>query len=571
MRGLLLVLATATASAQGVHVPHKAEVAGIVLTIRDDARREIQADVDALLGSPKYFNLKVERAKTYFPVIEKVLKEERVPDDVKFLVLQESALIADAVSVSNAVGYWQFKDYTAAEMGLRIDSQVDERMNIVSSTRAAAGYLKKNNYYFNNWLMAVQAYQMGAGAAMDAVGDRYNGARHMEVNSETYWYVKKFLAHKFAYEGAVKGQGKIQVRLHETASGLNVRELAAQLGIEAAELKEYNKWIRNDRLPSDKSYVVVVPSGKADEGFTDLLVISSKVSRAEPATAKANPRNPDYIPVERIKRKAGLRAIVAQQGDTWSTLASDGSVVLTDLLRFNDVEISDPVIEGESYFLQKKRRRADAEKHIVQPGDGWWQISQLYGVREARLRKFNQAGQDGPNPVEGSEVRLRPGRIFQSQAPVQESVRVEPDQKFEWDSEESSALSTTSKEEVTFSETALLPRPSGELHTVKKGETLYSIAGAYQLSPTQLANQNNMGLNDTLQEGQVLKLHAGAPDSRTQIRGEDTEFHDVAANDTLYSIARMHDITVSELMEWNSRTDFTISVGERLRVRPRAK
>src|SRR5690606_26427431 len=144
-------------------VPHKMSFADLTLIIRDDARAEIQKDVDALTRSPKHFNIKVERAKTYFPIIEKIFRDENVPDDLKYLVLQESALIADAVSVSDAVGFWQFKDFTAVEMGLRVDKEIDERLNIVSSSRAAARYLKKNNVFFNNWLYALQAYQMGAG------------------------------------------------------------------------------------------------------------------------------------------------------------------------------------------------------------------------------------------------------------------------------------------------------------------------------------------------------------------------------------------------------------------------
>src|SRR5690349_24969919 len=199
------------AAAQKVEVPHKLDFAGITLVIRDDARREIQKDVDALTASPRHYQIKAERAKTYFPIIEKIFREEGVPEDFKYLVLQESALIPDAVSSSNAVGFWQFKDFTAIEMGLRVDKEVDERMNIVSSTRAAAKYLKKNNHYFNNWLYALQAYQMGAGGVLQSVKDHEAGTKHMEITSKTYWYVKKFLAHKVAYEEAVKGPGAMKV------------------------------------------------------------------------------------------------------------------------------------------------------------------------------------------------------------------------------------------------------------------------------------------------------------------------------------------------------------------------
>ena len=91
-----LIFCGAASFGQSPQVPHKMQFAGLTLTIRDDARREIQKDVDALTLHPKYFNIKVERAKTYFPTIEKIFAEERLPDDFKFLCLQESALVPDA-------------------------------------------------------------------------------------------------------------------------------------------------------------------------------------------------------------------------------------------------------------------------------------------------------------------------------------------------------------------------------------------------------------------------------------------------------------------------------------------
>src|SRR3954469_4035611 len=89
---LLVGLLSYMAAAQSPQVPHKMHFADMTLTIRDDARKEIQKDVDAMTLSPKHFNIKAERAKTYFPIIEKVFAEENVPEDFKYLVLQESAL-----------------------------------------------------------------------------------------------------------------------------------------------------------------------------------------------------------------------------------------------------------------------------------------------------------------------------------------------------------------------------------------------------------------------------------------------------------------------------------------------
>lgn len=257
---LALFFATAYGvAAQTPQVPHKMEFAGITLTIRDDAQREIQKDVNALTQSPRHHMIKVERARTYFPIIEKVFEEERVPDDFKYLVLQESALIADAVSVSNAVGFWQFKDYTALEMGLRVDKEVDERLNIVSSTRAAARYIKKNNFYFNNWIYALQAYQMGAGGVMKSVRDNQSGLKHMEITSNTYWYIKKYLAHKIAFEGDVKDAGQIKVLMYENRTKKQLADIAKEVSVDENELIQYNKWAKKGAIPDDRMYTVLIP------------------------------------------------------------------------------------------------------------------------------------------------------------------------------------------------------------------------------------------------------------------------------------------------------------------------
>ena len=90
-----------------------------------------------LNANQKYLSNLVAKMNIYFPIIEKIFKEENVPDELKYLVIQERALISDAVSTSNAVGYWQFKAETAKEMGLKVDNRVDERMNIAAASRGA--------------------------------------------------------------------------------------------------------------------------------------------------------------------------------------------------------------------------------------------------------------------------------------------------------------------------------------------------------------------------------------------------------------------------------------------------
>src|SRR5690606_38102583 len=153
------------------------------------ARKEIQTHVDALYRSEKYLQIKLDRVDLYFRIIERIFREENLPDDFKYLVIQESALISDAVSSSNAVGFWQFKKASGEEVGLRIDGAVDERLNIVSSSRGAARYLKRNNNYFGNWIYALLSYNTGAGGAQKIVDDTYFGAKKMPIDKKTHWYI----------------------------------------------------------------------------------------------------------------------------------------------------------------------------------------------------------------------------------------------------------------------------------------------------------------------------------------------------------------------------------------------
>jgi len=145
--------------AQIPQVPAELEFADLIVRINPQARREIQLDVDAQYRNPNYLKVKQERVNLYMPLIEEILRENGAPEDLKYLVIQESSLIADAVSTSNAVGFWQFKQGTAEEVFLRVDNQIDERKNIVSSTRGAALYLKKHNNTFDNWMCALVSYQ----------------------------------------------------------------------------------------------------------------------------------------------------------------------------------------------------------------------------------------------------------------------------------------------------------------------------------------------------------------------------------------------------------------------------
>jgi len=101
-----------------------------------------------------------KRAHKYFPIIEPILKEEGVPDDLKYLAVIESGL-TQAVSPAKATGFWQILAQTGKEYGLEVNDNVDERYHIEKSTRAACKYLKASKAKFGSWTSAAAAYNAG--------------------------------------------------------------------------------------------------------------------------------------------------------------------------------------------------------------------------------------------------------------------------------------------------------------------------------------------------------------------------------------------------------------------------
>ncbi len=571
-----LIFFGAASYGQSTEVPHKMQFAGITLTIRDDAKREIQKDVDALTQHPRYFGVKVERAKTYFPIIEKIFEEERLPLDFKFLALQESALISDAVSVSDAVGFWQFKDFTAMEMGLRVDKEVDERMNLISATRAAARYLKQNNYMFNNWLYALQSYQMGAGGVQRSVGDQHNGAKHMEITSETYWYVKKYLAHKVAFENAVSGEPQLKVVPLETNSGKSLQELAGELSVPEDRLKEFNKWAKNGVIPTDKTYTVLIPAGEVED-FTKLNLVASKNSTKAVEPAKEIVKGPEKLEAIFINE---VPVVMARKGETPASLANRAAMDLSDFLKYNDISIDHRLQEGLFYFLGKKKSKASSEFYKPEKNESVWLVSQRTGVQLKKIRKYNGLSSDQMIAA-GSMIWLNGPKPKSDVMPSTDVVAEVDEEEFEWDERPqivmAKAVGTSKIEGETKavfkqdSVSSMVASPKSTEYSVSQGETLYSIAKSNHVEIVDLLQWNNLTITDGLKPGQVLKLTAPANNTEESSLKPPVppQIHEVQASDTLYSVARKYGVTIKELLDWNEKTDLSLTVGEKLMIMQR--
>ena len=598
----------------GQKVPTYLDFADMKLKISEGAKRQIQKDVDMLTRSPKYFGIKVRRANLYFPVIERIFREEGLPDDFKYLVLQESALISDAVSSSNAVGFWQFKKAAAKEVNLRVDGVVDERMNIVSASRGAAKYLKKyNKLFFNNWLYALQSYNVGPGGALRSLDKKKYGAKRMVIDKRTHWYVKKYLAHKIAFEPALNSRNSNRKLAELTSKEFeNLREVNKKYGVDMEVLKDYNKWLKAKRIPGDKTYTVVVPVDESSHkrlialvnGETTPKRISKKSDGYKPVLVAKKvdyDAGMDYPKIrKKVIRKTGLSytlingipGMVAKEQSSISSLSARGGISVKKFRAYNDLSAFDKIIPGQVYYFKKKRNKSRIRFYGAKRHESLWAISQKFGIRLDKLLEKNgmlrendlkagmvlwlRSSRPEEQPVE--YIRLpeektveKPPVVVKNTQPVDQQNRT----SHKRDEQKQSTKTTVNA-----------TRPVKTLSTPKKQENSVNTVSKDQASdvedseeiwedPEENARWINGTTTNPKEENKrpdetpgveiIDRKNPGAVDEF--VVSENPQFinasppsysieknlkiHVIRQGETLFSIARTYDITVEDLKNWN--------------------
>ncbi|MCR9252010.1 MAG: LysM peptidoglycan-binding domain-containing protein [bacterium] len=628
--GLICVLPFQTFAGEIPQVPSHMEFAGMKLKITESARKEIQKHVNALRASDKYFKIKLDRVNLYFPIIEKVFKDAKLPDDFKYLAIQESALIADAVSSANAVGFWQFKSFTGREVGLRIDDRVDERMNIVSASRGAAKYMKTNNFYYNNWIFALTAYNTGRGGARKFVDESLYGVNKMTIDKKTHWYVKTFLAHKIAFENEIGGPHSKGLKLVEytKGGGKTISKIAKELGMDVEKLKDYNVWLKRGTVPEDKTYAVILPvQGKLGKQARDVIAKNEKkntTKETSSSSATTNQTQPKKYPSslkaglenasEIYLKINGIPSILARTGDTPETLASKGSIPLHRFKKYNDLAADEKIQPGHLYYLRTKKIISKIPFHIAQSGETIWSISQKYGIKKSRLARLNRIASDAvlkpgqvmwlnikrPKnlPIEyrdiTKEYELGPVVYTNKQPTTTNQVVTETVLSNESDTQESDNSSQNT--EITINP------DDYDIHTVVAKETLYGISRQYGMSVDEIIEINRIDpYNMTIEIDQKLYVKKQPKplveqvtverDSvtnqvvTTEIK-EDTNKaaidstalknitslpesikHIVQQGESLYAISRKYGVSVEDLLKWNGLTmDDAINIDQTLKI-----
>lgn len=373
-------------------VPQSIKFDNMVLDLDSDIITTIQNEVDAIHANDKYFQIYIDRVNIYFPFIEKIIEEEGMPEDIKYLAIQESALISDAVSSSNAVGFWQFKSETAKDYNLVVNSNIDERKNIISSTKAACRYIKNSNYTFENWMFSILSYQQGLNGAKALVDPKLYGAKRMTIDMNTHWYVIKFLAHKIAFQDHInKSNYDMGYSIYNNKSFKSVSELKKNLSINDDEFMNLNKWINSDKIPTDRVFSFLIP----EQTESLLKKITSSISNKVESFIENNYRSSiDQKILNVLSRRTiilnNIPAVIVEETDVIDNLTKLYDIPKNTFLNFNDINENHELISGLPYYLKKKKRKANIKFYIRNEDEDIWRISQMFGVQMKSLIKYNK-------------------------------------------------------------------------------------------------------------------------------------------------------------------------------------
>lgn len=258
-------------------IPDRFVIAGDTIDLCSYENRE-RFDRELLAFTYSHTNtlLSIKRANRYFPVIERILKENDIPDDMKYLAVVESYLYPTARSGAGAAGMWQFMESTGKEYDLQVDKNVDQRLDIVKSTEAACRYMKQAYSRFGDWLAVAASYNAGQGRIKGFREKHLSDiATHWWMSEETTRYIFRLMAVKMIFS-APKAYGFV-IRESQLYPPLVYREVkvnrdiddlalfAKQQGVTYYQFKDANPWLRQGNLKCRKGaeYVLKIPTAES--------------------------------------------------------------------------------------------------------------------------------------------------------------------------------------------------------------------------------------------------------------------------------------------------------------------
>ncbi|HZU41334.1 MAG TPA: LysM peptidoglycan-binding domain-containing protein [Terriglobales bacterium] len=425
----------------------------------------------------------LERALTrsglYRDMIEKVLKEEGVPQDLIYLAQAESGFQPLALSRAGARGMWQLMAQRASGYGLRRNWWLDERQDPEASTRAAARHLKDLYNEFGDWYLAMAAYNSGPGTVLKAVqrtgyADFWQLYNRGVLPKETQNYVPIILAVTImAKNPAQYGLNDVvptkppavdQVKIDYP---VDLRLVAECVDTSVATLQELNPSLLRMTTPKEGGFELHLPAGTRDQYLTAISAIPTDMRV--------------WWRYHKVASGETLERVARAYHTTPSAIAQANG--LQDRALEENSKLIIPIAPGKHAPGEGgDRYSARVVRYRVRKGDTVASVADDFGVRPELLRKWNH--------LSGNTIRA--GRVLRVHLPASNGTVV---------------AEVSSKSHRTRTQTNLRAANSKRkvYHKVQQGETLSSIATSYNTSVSALRRDNGR-LASNLRAGAVLVI-----------------------------------------------------------------
>ncbi|MDD3077888.1 MAG: transglycosylase SLT domain-containing protein [Paludibacter sp.] len=287
----------------------------------------------------------------YFPIFEQVLGANNLPLELKYLPIIESALNPRVISRMGAAGLWQFMIGTGKMYGLEINSLVDERMDPVKATQAAAKFLNDLYSIYGDWNLVIAAYNCGPGNVNKAIrrsgGKRDYWAIYPYLPAETRGYVPIFIAANYAIHYATKHnlcKAKVEmpvltdtIMVHER---IHLRQVADVLEMPIEEVRLLNPQYRRDIIPGNiHPYSLCLPLTYANnfiDNYKDIVAYKAD-------SLINNRRSEIEIALKTPAAPGGSGRVIyykVKKGETLSHVAIKYGVSITKLKKWNNLKSS---------------------------------------------------------------------------------------------------------------------------------------------------------------------------------------------------------------------------------------
>ena len=317
----------------------------------------INTIVSYLKKRQKTYKTLFYKSRYYFPIFENSLQKYNVPLELKYLPIVESTLNPVAKSKVGATGLWQFMFGTAKDLELTINSYVDNRMDVEESSDAAAKYLSQLYSKFNNWNLAIAAYNYGPRNVRRAINNSgYSNYWNLRgyLPQETANYVPSFIATLYLFEYAEEHNifadsttKKIETEKFEIKQMVSFSHLSTILNIPKDSLLELNPSYIHQIIPSIKKhkYFVIIPTSYSDSFIQKEEQIYKLAKSYYDSLEKPLPE------LYELNSRVLYRVV---KGDYLGKIAKNHGVLISELRDWNSLK-SDKLKIGQKIIIYPKK------------------------------------------------------------------------------------------------------------------------------------------------------------------------------------------------------------------------